>query len=113
MGQTAGRCRDSKDIAEALPDDVWQRLSAGDGTKDARLHDWVYLELADLDADDFDAAFPGIWTRGLLTRRKIADGDLAFFSTWCPVGHGKAGDRGGPPLGHRRQLRNRQERVRP
>ncbi|SCB50772.1 SRSO17 transposase [Rhizobium miluonense] len=76
----------AKDIAEALPDDAWRRLSAGDGTKGARLHDWVYLELADLDADDFDAAFPGIWTRGLLIRRKIADGDLAFFSTWCPIG---------------------------
>ncbi|EJJ31293.1 hypothetical protein PMI11_00286 [Rhizobium sp. CF142] len=23
---------------------------------------------------------------GLLIRRKIADGNLAFFSTWCPVG---------------------------
>lgn len=76
----------AKDIAEALPEDAWQRLSAGDGTKGPRLHDWVYLELADLDADDFDAAFPGIWTRGLLIRRNIADGDLAFFSTWCPVG---------------------------
>ncbi|HZC56832.1 MAG TPA: hypothetical protein VE396_12450 [Xanthobacteraceae bacterium] len=26
----------------------------------------------------------GKWTRGLLIRRNIADGDLAFFSTWCP-----------------------------
>lgn len=76
----------AKDIAEALPENAWRRLSAGDGTKGARLHDWVYLELADLDADVFDAAFPGIWTRGLLIRRNIVDGDLAFFSTWCPVG---------------------------
>ncbi|WP_431324629.1 IS701 family transposase [Rhizobium sp. YTU87027] len=76
----------AKDIAEALPENFWRRLSAGDGTKGARLHDWAYLELADLDADVFDAAFPGIWTRGLLIRRSIADGDLAFFSTWCPVG---------------------------
>jgi SRSO17 transposase len=76
----------AKDIAEALPENAWRRLSAGEGTKGARLHDWVYLELADLDADDFDAAFTGIWTRGLLIRRNIADGDLAFFSTWCPVG---------------------------
>lgn len=75
----------AKDIAEALPEDSWQRLSAGDGTKGARLHDWAYLELADLDAGDFDATFPGIWTRGLLIRRNIADGDLAFFSTWCPI----------------------------
>ena len=76
----------AKDIAEALPENAWRRLSAGDGTKGARLHDWVYLELADLDADDFDAAFPGVWTRGLLIRKNIADGDLAFFSTWCPIG---------------------------
>lgn len=76
----------AKDIAESLPEDAWQRLSAGEGTKGARLHDWVYLELADLDADDFDATFSGIWTRGLLIRRNIADGDLAFFSTWCPIG---------------------------
>ena len=76
----------AKDIAERLPEDAWRRLSAGEGTKGARLHDWIYLELADLDADDFDATFSGIWTRGLLIRRNIADGDLAFFSTWCPAG---------------------------
>ena len=28
----------------------------------------------------------GEWTRGLLIRRNIADGELAFFSTWCPKG---------------------------
>ena len=26
-----------------------------------------------------------MWTRGLLIRRNIADGDLAFFTTWCPA----------------------------
>jgi SRSO17 transposase len=76
----------AKDIAEAFPEDSWQRLSAGEGTKGARLHDWVYLELADLEASDFDAAFPGARTRGLLIRRNIANGDFAFFSTWCPIG---------------------------
>ena len=76
----------AKDIAEALPENAWRRLSAGEGTRGARLHDWAYLELADLDADDFDVAFAGVWTRGLLIRRNIADSDLAFFSTWCPVG---------------------------
>lgn len=40
--------------------------------------------MADLDAEDVGAAFSGIWTRGLLIRRRIADGDLAFFSTWHP-----------------------------
>jgi SRSO17 transposase len=76
----------AKDIAESLPETAWRRLSAGDGTKGERLHDWVYLELADLDAGDYDDAFPGLWTRGLLIRRKLADGDLACFSTWCPAG---------------------------
>jgi len=66
----------------------WQRLSAGEGTKGARLHDWVYHELADLDAAEYDDARTGPWTRGLLIRRNIADGDLAFFSTWCPAGTG-------------------------
>lgn len=76
----------AKGIAEALPENAWHRLSAGAGTKGARLHDWAYLDLADLDANDFGAAFAGVWTRGLLIRRNIADGDLAFFSTWCPLG---------------------------
>lgn len=73
-------------IAQDLPASDWRRLSAGEGTKGQRLHDWAYLELADLDAADYDAGPSGIWTRGLLIRRKIADGDLAFFSTWCPAG---------------------------
>lgn len=74
------------DIAEDLPADVWQRLSAGAGAKGERFHDWAYLELADLDAGDYDNAFTGVWTRGLLIRRNIADDDLTFFTTWCPQG---------------------------
>ena len=72
-------------IARELPDTAWTRLSAGEGTKGARLHDWHYLPLADLDAGDFDGP-PGAWTRGLLVRRHVADGSMAFFSTWCPLG---------------------------
>ena len=85
-GKSSSVAGTAKDIAAALPEEAWRRLSAGDGTKGARLHDWAYIELADLDAGDFDATCPGIWTRGLLIRRNIADGDLAFFSTWCPIG---------------------------
>ena len=77
-------------IARALPGSAWARLSAGDGTKGSRLHDWTYLELADLDAAEYDDSRPGLWTRGLLIRRTIADGELAFFSTWCPAGTGIA-----------------------
>jgi SRSO17 transposase len=56
------------------------------GTKGPRLHDWCYLELADLEVEEFYSANHGLWTRGLLIRRHIADGDLAFFTTWCPAG---------------------------
>jgi SRSO17 transposase len=64
----------------------WQRLSAGSGTKGPRLQDWCYLELADLEAEIETDANHGQWTRGLLIRRHIVDGELAFFSTWCQVG---------------------------
>ena len=34
------------EIAQNLPKRAWRRLSAGEGTKGPRLHDWAYLELA-------------------------------------------------------------------
>jgi SRSO17 transposase len=76
----------AREITESMPQAAWRRLSAGDGTKGERLHDWLYLGLADLDAGDYDDALTGVWTRGLLIRRNIADGDLAYFSTWAPAG---------------------------
>lgn len=71
-------------IAQSLPKNAWRRLPSGEGSKGPRLHDWAYVELADLDAGQYNSALTGTWTRGLLIRRNIADGDLAFFSTWCP-----------------------------
>jgi SRSO17 transposase len=73
-------------IARSLPKTAWRRLSSGEGTKGPRLHDWAYLELADLDAGEYNSMLKGKWTRGMLVRRNIGDGDLAFFSTWCPKG---------------------------
>ena len=73
-------------IAQELKPAAWQRLSAGEGTKGARLYDWGYLELADLEADEYRPGSTGLWTRGLLIRRNIADGAYAFFTTWCPAG---------------------------
>lgn len=104
----------AKVIAGAVPEDGWQRLSAGDGTKGAGLHDWVHVDLADFEAD-FDATFPGIGMRGLLIRRNIA-GDLAFFFTRCPTGTSiekQAGGDAGTSPGNRGKLRDRQERTRP
>jgi SRSO17 transposase len=76
----------AEDIAQTLRRTDWKRLSAGAGTKGPRLHDWCYLELADLQAEQSNSANDSLWTRGLLIRRRIADGDLAFFTTWCPAG---------------------------
>jgi SRSO17 transposase len=73
-------------IARGLGAVAWQRLSAGEGSKGERLYDWAYCELADLDASEYDEARTGLWTRGLLIRRSLTDGELAFFSTWCPAG---------------------------
>jgi SRSO17 transposase len=73
-------------IAASRPAAEWKRLSAGAGTKGPRLHEWCYVELADLKADAFGGAQDAVWTRGVLIRRHIADGEMAFFSTWCPAG---------------------------
>jgi SRSO17 transposase len=80
----------AEEIAQALPGSAWARRSAGNGTEGPRLHDWAYLELADLEAAEYDDDLSGLWTRGLLIRRSVADGELAFFSTWCPAGTGIA-----------------------
>lgn len=50
------------------------------------MYDWAYVELADLEADEYNEVLTGLWTRGLLIRRTIANEDLAFFSTWCRAG---------------------------
>src|SRR5205085_3038802 len=75
-------------IAHGLDPAAWRRLSAGEGTKGPRLYDWAYLELADLDASEYDSEQSGLWTRGLLIRRNLADGECAYFTTWCPAGTG-------------------------
>src|SRR5918994_1703435 len=76
----------AEQIARGLEPTAWQRLSAGEGTKGPRLSDWAYLELADLDADEYRAGATGLWTRGLLVRRSLVDGECAYFTTWCPAG---------------------------
>ena len=73
-------------IAQDLDPSAWQRLSAGDGSKGARLYDWAYCELADLEAADYDSQQTGLWTRGLLIPRSLTYSKPAFFSTWSPAG---------------------------
>jgi SRSO17 transposase len=76
----------AEEIAAELDPSAWQRLSAGSGTKGERLYEWAYCELADLGPGDYGATWTGLWTRGLLIRRSLTDGELAFFTTWCPAG---------------------------
>ena len=56
-------------IASALDPAAWHRLSAGAGTTGERLFDRAYLELADLEAAEYNETLSGLWTRGLLIRR--------------------------------------------
>ncbi len=76
----------AEEIAKGLGPAAWRRLSAGEGTKGPRLSDWAYLELADLEAEEYGGGATGLWTRGLLIRRSLADGECAYFTTWCPAG---------------------------
>jgi len=79
----------AEDAAATLEPAAWQRLSAGAGDPGPRVYDWAYVELGDLDAPAQGyAGSHGLWTRGLLARRSIADGVCAFFATWCPAGTG-------------------------
>src|SRR5580704_7901701 len=71
----------AEEIAKTQRRSDWRRLSAGAGTKGPRLHDWCYLELADLEGEDSNHHSQVLWTRGLLIRRNIANGDLAYFTT--------------------------------
>jgi SRSO17 transposase len=80
----------AEEIARGLDESAWQRLSAGAGTKGERLYDWAYCELADLGPETYGATWSGLWTRGLLIRRSLTDGELAFLTTWCPAGTGIA-----------------------
>src|SRR3954469_9804032 len=52
------------EIADNLDPSAWHRLSAGVGAKGERLFDWAYLELADLDAAEYNQTLSGLWTRG-------------------------------------------------
>ena len=77
----------AEEVAKALVEGDWVRLSAGAGTKGPRWFDWAYVELATLRADALDPALDqSLWTRGLLVRRSLSDGALSYFTTWCPAG---------------------------
>ena len=61
------------EMAQQIPDDRWQRLSAGEGSKGPRCYDWGWLPIGSGSEPD-----QGHW---LLVRRSIADPeDLAYYA---------------------------------
>ncbi len=67
-----------EDLAKAMPEEAWQRLSAGAGAKGERLFDWVRARLVRLQEPP--------WEHWLLVRRSIADpADLAYFVVFGPA----------------------------
>jgi SRSO17 transposase len=68
--------------AYALDPHEWRRLSAGDGSKGARLYDWAFVPLAPPTASGFEQA--------LVIRRPLDAPDdpkqLAYYLTFAPLG---------------------------
>lgn len=65
-------------VTATLPARRWQRLSAGKGAKGERVYDWARLPI--LAPDDEKGGYH--W---LLVRRRIRDGELAFYRCWSPT----------------------------
>jgi SRSO17 transposase len=66
------------ELARRLPARAWQRLSAGPGAKGPRWYDWALIEAAD------PAVTEGSGPHWLLIRRRISDGELAFYRAHAP-----------------------------
>jgi SRSO17 transposase len=66
------------ELARRLPVRAWQRLSAGPGAKGPRWYDWALIEAAD------PAVTEGGGPHWLLIRRRISDGELAFYRAHAP-----------------------------
>jgi SRSO17 transposase len=67
----------ARQLVARLPTGGWRRLSAGDGAKGPRVYDWARVALTR----------PGWPGRGfwLLARRRLSDGELAFYACFGPA----------------------------
>jgi SRSO17 transposase len=75
---TPAGTRPAIELARALPARAWQRISAGPGAKGPRWYDWAFLEAAD------PAVTAGDGRHWLLIRRRITDGEYAFYRAHAP-----------------------------
>jgi SRSO17 transposase len=67
----------ARELVAGLPARTWERLSAGDGAKGPRVYDWARIRL-------LRPGWPGrgFW---LLARRRLSDGELAFYTCFGPA----------------------------
>jgi SRSO17 transposase len=77
VATAAGKLR-ADELAARVPEDGWQVLSCGDGSKGPRLYEWALIATTSSD-------------RQLLVRRSLAPGEkgqleLAYFLTYAPAG---------------------------
>lgn len=70
--------RTAAGLAKRLPARAWQRISAGPGAKGPRWYDWALIEATD------PAASQGGGPHWLLIRRRISDGEYAFYLAHAP-----------------------------
>jgi SRSO17 transposase len=69
-----GRTIRADRLAARLPRRAWQQLSAGEGARGHRYHDWAWISIPD--------SRPGY--RWLLIRRTPRTGELAFYRCYAP-----------------------------
>jgi SRSO17 transposase len=70
--------RPAAELAKRLPARAWQRVSAGPGAKGPRWYDWALIEAADPVVTD------GGGPHWLLIRRRVSDGEYAFYRAHAP-----------------------------
>jgi SRSO17 transposase len=64
-------------LTAGLPTRAWNRVSAGAGSKGDRDYDWAWITIT----PPHDEA---AGCHSLLIRRRISDGELAFYRCWAP-----------------------------
>jgi SRSO17 transposase len=64
-------------LTAALSSKAWNRYSAGDGAKGRREYDWAWVAIT----PPADEQTGHHW---LLIRRRLSDGELAFYRCWSP-----------------------------
>lgn len=75
---TVGAVRADTVVADMLPSRAWQALSAGAGAKGERVYDWAWIRIVAAPDEQ-----PG--HHALLIRRRISDGELAFYRCFSPA----------------------------